>query len=178
MKKELSNHIRNTVDIALEFGTYLELSQKDVENLVIGTRYHDIGKAQIPNGILYKKGKLSKSEFDAIKKHPFYSYHMLKNEYKGNFEVLNIALLHHERVDGTGYPFGLVSKDIPFLTKITSICDSFEAMTGDRGYKKPMGIKESLEEIRNNLGKQFDYDLGTKFIDFIGNKNKMVATVI
>lgn len=171
MEREISLHIENLIKIVEDFSDYLGIERSKKEKLIIGARYHDIGKIYIDNDILNKKGSLTDEEKEIIKKHPLYSYYACADTIYDR-DILNMVLLHHERVDGKGYPYGLTSNQIPNLVKVLTICDSYEAMTGDRGYREPLTEAEAIIEIKKNIGSQFDKNIGEKFISYLEEKIK------
>lgn len=173
---ELINHTRRTMELVDKFGRSLNLSREELKDLYLGAKYHDIGKNHINQNILYKKEKLTKKEFDELKKHPDLSYRFLCETNNFNKNVLDIVRQHHERIDGKGYPLGLKGNEIFYLTKILSICDSYEAMTANRCYKKALTEKEAIKEIKKCLGTQFDKKIGLKFINFIENHENQELT--
>ncbi|MCD6390160.1 MAG: HD domain-containing protein, partial [Desulfobulbaceae bacterium] len=130
---------------------------------------HDIGKIGIPDKILGKPGRLSAEEYAVIKKHPEQGAKILR-PMESDRRIASISKIikhHHERYDGNGYPDGLKGKEIPYLSRIIAVADSYDAMTSDRPYRKGMDIVTAKEEIRKNSGSQFDPILAEKFIDFI-----------
>ncbi len=131
--------------------------------IATGALLHDIGKVGIKDEVLLKPSKLSESEMKEMKKHPLIGKNLLDTVdfFK---ETSDIALLHHERIDGKGYPFGLVGKDIPDYVKIVAISDSFDAMFSERVYKTKMTIEEIKKEIKNEKNKQFDGKISEIFI--------------
>jgi len=126
---------------------------------------HDIGKVGIPDGILHKPGKLTAEEFEIIKQHPEIGYHIFADS---TAEILalaaKIALTHHEKWDGSGYPGGLAMNQIPMEARIASIADVFDALTSPRVYKAAYGVEEALEIMRDQSGRQFDPDLLEVFL--------------
>ena len=98
---------------------------------------HDIGKLKVPTEILTKKGRLTDHEFDLIKRHPVYGFEMLIN-LKGLDDIIDGVLYHHERLDGSGYPYGVTGKSIPLIARIIHVADMYDAMTSDRPYRKKM----------------------------------------
>lgn len=129
---------------------------------------HDIGKLEVDQSILNKKGKLEDHEFEAIKKHSTYSYELLKQA--GLNEYSAVALNHHERYDGKGYPNGVKGDELPTMAKIVSICDVFDAMTSKRIYRDDrISTSETLDYIKNNMGKAFDPFLAEYFVENIEN---------
>lgn len=112
---------------------------------------HDIGKIFIPHEILNKSGKLSKEEFEEIKKHMIYAKRLLAHP---RFKVaLNIALFHHENYDGTGYPLGMVGDEIPLEARIVKIVDVYDALRSDRPYKKGFTHEEAVNIITKDDGR-------------------------
>ena len=118
---------------------------------------HDVGKIGIPDSILLKPGILTAAEFEIIKKHCEFGYNILINS---NSELLDIAaviaLSHHEKFDGTGYPYGLVGENIPFEGRIAAVSDVFDALTSDRVYKTAFALDKALEIIVEGSGNHFD----------------------
>lgn len=167
IKDELLKHTNRTVFISHLFANYLGLSKEDKNILLLSAKYHDIGKLFIDDNILYKEGRLTEEEFKIIKMHTWYSHDALLSTEMFDNEILESVLLHHERIDGRGYPIGLKGKDIPETAKVLTICDSYEAMIGERSYREPLTKEEAIKEIEKNLGTQFDEELGKEFIKFL-----------
>jgi putative nucleotidyltransferase with HDIG domain len=129
-------HCINVAFYAMLVGKWMNLSNNKIIDLVQAGLLHDIGKLKVENNIIKKPGRLTNSEFFEIKKHTIYGYDLINTDDRININVKNAILMHHERLDGSGYPLGLMSKDIPLYTKIISVADVFDAMTSDRVYKK------------------------------------------
>ncbi|MDM8534213.1 HD domain-containing protein [Clostridiaceae bacterium HSG29] len=149
---------------------YIGMDDELVERIYWAGLVHDIGKILISKDIINKKGKLTNGEYEEIKKHPIFGYKAL-NKSKVTEDIAKIVLEHHERIDGAGYPNGLKGDEISIESKIIAIADSYDAMTSERTYKKSMTNEEALEEIKNNLGTQFDYELGLKFISLMEGRD-------
>lgn len=131
---------------------------EDVESLKIAGILHDIGKIAVPDDILLKPGRLTEEEYEIIKQHPLTGENIIKPIMLLDRERLLIRH-HHERWDGRGYPDGLTGEDIPFLSRILAVADSFDAMTNNRPYRKAMAVERAVEELRKNAGLQFDREV-------------------
>ena len=110
--------------------------KKYIIDIGIGALMHDIGYTQIPTEILNKPGKLSDEEFVEIKKHPVHGYEMVRSDMNISAIVKTIILMHHERLDGSGYPLRVKAEKINKYVRIVSICDMFEALTSDRAHRR------------------------------------------
>ncbi|ACJ34721.1 Stand-alone HD-GYP domain protein [Anoxybacillus flavithermus WK1] len=140
-------HSYRVTKIALSFASFLKLTDQQKRELQFGALIHDIGKLYVPAHILTKKGKLSKEEFDEMKKHPLFGIRVLQ-DYHVSTEISHIVLYHHERWDGKGYPNKQSGENIPFLARLVSLADSLEAMTGIRPYRTSLTWEEAYEEIK------------------------------
>jgi len=124
------------------------LPENEAELLFNAAALHDAGKIGIPDGILFKPGKLSKDEWEVIQSHCEIGHKIIGNHQNSLLNTAaNIALTHHERWDGTGYPQGLKETDIPLFGRIVAIADVFDALTSDRPYKKAWSMNDAVEEI-------------------------------
>lgn len=128
---------------------------------------HDIGKVMIPNTIINKAGPLTEEEHRIMRTHPERGYEILKAQYQVSEAVLDVCLHHHERIDGQGYPHGLVGDHIHQLTKIASICDVYDAVTSTRPYKSGWNPSKALKEMAKWDG-HFDKKLFQTFVKMIG----------
>jgi putative nucleotidyltransferase with HDIG domain len=142
------------------------LSPDEVSTLSAAALLHDIGKVGISDKVLNKKGRLTKEDWEAIRAHPRLGANIISNIPKLAPSV-NSILYHHERWDGTGYPEGLKSEEIPLEARILAIADSFEAMTSARPYRPALSIQEVITELRQGAGLQFDPKLVEVFIDIV-----------
>ncbi len=142
---------RLTVAVAREMGVPEE-RLLDIER---GALLHDVGKIGVPDSVLRKPGSLDKDEWEAMQKHPLLAALMVS---KVDFleGTLPILLYHHERYDGSGYPFGLAGDKIPLEARIFAIVDSYDAMTSERPYSEAMSPQDALREIRAQADAQFD----------------------
>ena len=150
------------------FALLLNFSHSEAEILKMASMMHDIGKIAIPDSILKKPGKLTEEEFEIIKTHPSVGYKIFE---KSDLDMLrisaNLALNHHEKYDGSGYPNGLKEEEILLEARMLSIIDVFDAMTHKRVYKDAFSTEEALDYIRNQKGKHFDPELVDIFISNI-----------
>lgn len=156
-------HSLNVSILSIILGLELELDKKHLKYLAIGALLHDIGKTLIPKDILFKKGPLTDEEFKIMKSHSLKGYNYLKISEEIPSPSRIIAIQHHEKIDGSGYPNGLKDKDIYFLSKIVAIADVYDALTSDRPYRNAMSPNEALEYLYSNCTKQFDIQLVKKF---------------
>jgi HD-GYP domain-containing protein (c-di-GMP phosphodiesterase class II) len=143
-----------TVGIAREMG----LPKKEIEILRVAAFLHDYGKIGIPDSILAKPGRLTEEEHAQMKRHPALTKEILSkiyltDDYKG---IPGLASTHHEKLDGSGYPFGLDDGDIPLGGRIMAVADVFDAVTSKRDYREGMPYEEALELLRKDVGKHFD----------------------
>ncbi len=140
-------------------------SPKQSQLISWAAKLHDIGKLAIPDSILLKPGKLTKEEFDKMKEHTVIGARMLSG---ANSELLKmaevIALSHHEKWDGSGYPNGLAGQAIPRVARLVAICDVFDALTSERPYKKPWPVEEAISEIQRSRGVHFDPEVTDAFL--------------
>lgn len=157
-------------------GQKLGLSKEDIDTLKIGGLFHDIGKIGISDSILLKNGKLTDEEYTEIKNHPIIGKNILSNA--EIFEnIIPIVLYHHERYDGKGYPYGLQDSSIPFLARIVSVADSFDAMTSRRSYRNELDIEYVKNEFKSKSGTQFDPVIASMFLDILNTEYHLIAAI-
>ena len=129
---------------------------------------HDIGKIAIPDRILQKPGRLDAEEWKKMKTHTTIGAHILEGSRAPLIRMAEtIALTHHERWDGSGYPHGLAGEEIPLAGRIASICDVFDALISTRPYKGPWPVPDALAEIERLSGSHFDPALVEKFLETV-----------
>jgi len=148
-------HLIRVSSLASELGKALELTKGKMRDLQLGALLHDIGKIALEDGILHKTTPLRYDEYDKVKMHPLVGHELLR-DCRGLARASDIILYHHEHYDGTGYPYGLKGEKIPFLARICSVADAFDAMTSERDYHKGDNKTTALDEILGNSGTQFD----------------------
>ncbi|HLA37927.1 MAG TPA: HD-GYP domain-containing protein, partial [Candidatus Brocadiales bacterium] len=142
----------------------LGLPQDIVEVVRTAGLLHDVGKVGVPDGVLKKNGPLSSEEFTVVKTHPVLSIKVL-NDLVFLRKELEIVRYHQEKYDGTGYPYALKGDNIPLGARILAICDTFEAMTANRPYRKALPVEMAVAELKKCAGTQFDPKLVKVFVD-------------
>jgi len=168
---ETKEHAIRMTRLATTFGKRLGLSNYELNRLALLSTLHDIGKTTIPEEILKKPGKLTKKEWEIIKKHPESGYRIANSSQE--FSLVSEAIYaHHEQWSGKGYPRQIAGEEIPYLARIIAIIDAYDVMTNERSYKKAISKNQALVEIRNCSGSQFDPILATKFIEMMKNKKE------
>jgi diguanylate cyclase (GGDEF)-like protein/PAS domain S-box-containing protein len=163
---ETSNHCSRMKDMSIKFGDFIELASIDMDKLILLALLHDIGKIAIPNYILDKAGPLTEDEWEVVKKHCQIGYNITSSSQELGI-IADTLLYHHERWDGKGYPRGLAGEEIPLISRIISIIDSYDVMLNERPYKKSISKDEAILELKRNSGTQFDPLLVNKFIEMI-----------
>ena len=153
-----AGHSKRVSDMCMQTAVLLGLDDSEVERIHIAAHLHDIGKIGVPDSILNKTGKLTKEEFEIIKKHPVIGAEILSKSERLR-DLKEYVLHHHERFDGKGYPYGLMGKDIPLGARVIAICDSIDAITSDRTYHKAHSLDYCYEEISCNMAKMYDPDI-------------------
>ncbi len=156
-------HSLRVTKMAVRLARALKCSDQEIESLKVAGTLHDIGKIAIPDQILLKIDKLTAAEYTVIQDHPVIGENILKPMLLFDRER-EIILHHHERWDGKGYPRGLAGNEIPYLSRILSIADSFDAMITDRPYRKAMDIETALAELKRNCSTQFDAEICNCFL--------------
>lgn len=178
-------HSLNVSIMSISTGISLGLSERMLNELGMAGLLHDIGKMLIPLEIINKPSKLTEEEFDIMKTHPINFIKQL--EYLVSYDVLRGIENHHERVDGTGYPYGRTKDNIHLYGKILSVCDVYDALTSDRSYRKNCFPSEVIEYIMGCSDTHFDYDVLIKFLKnivaypigtFVKLSNEKVAVVV
>jgi putative nucleotidyltransferase with HDIG domain len=167
------NHSYNVAFYSTLLGREAGLDHSELEQLKLGALLHDIGKITIPNSILLKPGGLTREEYRIIQQHPVMGYKLLE-EYEELAPILPIVRWHHERMDGTGYPDRLSGGSIPFLVRVVSLADAFDAMTSNRVYQNSLTIDQVREQLLLNAGTQFDKDLVHLLLKILKEQIKMI----
>ena len=173
--KETGDHIARMSHFSVFIAEKIGLPDKNVQNILFASPMHDVGKIGIPDSILLKKGKLTNKEFEIIKTHCTLGARILSNS---NSEILqlaeSIAVTHHEKWNGKGYPQGLSGEEIPIEGRIIALADVFDALTSKRPYKELYPVEMACNIIREERGKHFDPELVDVFLD---NLNEILKYV-
>lgn len=142
-------HSINVALLSTLIGKWMKFGPQTLDNLMLAGLFHDIGKMRIDKNILNKPDKLSDEEFEEIKKHPVYSYELLQENTDIPLDVKVGVLMHHERMDGSGYPYGVYNENINDIAKVLAVADVYDAMISDRPYQKkrsPFDVMQLLQE--------------------------------
>jgi|AntRauTorckE6833_2_1112554.scaffolds.fasta_scaffold01231_2 diguanylate cyclase (GGDEF)-like protein/PAS domain S-box-containing protein len=164
--QESKDHSERMKKLAINLGEKINLKSSELERVSLLAVLHDIGKTTIPEEILNKPGELNIEEWEKIKGHPATGFRIC-SEVEEFSHIAQEILSHHERWDGTGYPQKLKGTNIPLLSRIISIVDAYDVMISERVYSKKKSKNESINELKNNAGSQFDPNLVDKFIQII-----------
>lgn len=144
----------------------LGYSEHEADEMLHASPMHDIGKIGIPEAILCKPGKLTDEEWAIMRQHTVIGARILGDQPTGLLRMAaTIAMHHHEKWDGSGYPDGLAGEDIPHAARVVAITDVFDALTSERAYKRAWSVDEALAHIRNESGKHFDPEIVAAFLD-------------
>lgn len=159
-------HSESVASIASSIAKGMNLSKKTVQDTYWAGLVHDIGKLLIPLSVLNKKGKLTDTEYELVKKHSIWGNKALSHS-KIIKPIAKYILHHHEKWDGTGYPEGLKGNEIPLISQIIALADAWDAMLSKRAYRDSLSIEEALEEVKRNNGTQFAPEVAKVFINII-----------
>ncbi len=166
---DLAEHLFRTKERAILFGQYAALTEEETSILSIGAGIHDIGKLSISDYILNKPARLTAVEYSQVQKHVDFGVQFLK-PLNLDPRIDEIVLFHHENQDGSGYPNGLKSNEIPFLARMVRIMDTFDALTEDRPYHKGVSHSEAVGVLRRE-SRFYDPELLECFFDMINDVN-------
>ena len=147
-------HSRSVVDLSVRVAHELGLRERDLAHVERVALLHDVGKVAVPDAVLQKRGPLTEPEFEQVKRHPIVGARIVGSV----SELAHLAPAirsGHERWDGLGYPDGLSGGEIPILSRVTFVCDAYDAMVSDRPYRNALGPKAAAGEVRRNAGSQF-----------------------
>lgn len=165
-------HSKRVSELCRRIGAAMELPEIEINKLKVCGLLHDIGKIAIEEKVLNKTERLTDQEWNEIKRHPDIGYRILSSSSE-MVELAQYILSHHERFDGTGYPRGLKQEEIPLLSRIIAVADSYDAMTNERTYKKALDKDAAIEELIQNKGTQFDPYVVDIFIGKVLNNKRV-----
>jgi len=167
---ETQEHAQRVVDYTLRIARAMDIPEAELQGIERGAILHDVGKIGVPDGILFKPGRLTPSEWACMKTHTEIGYNML-DQISFLRDAVPIVRSHHERFDGRGYPDSLTGKQIPVGARIFAIADAVDAMTSDRPYSRARSMEEAVEEIIRCAGSQFDPDIVAVFEQLVRSGN-------
>lgn len=154
---ETGSHIKRMAHYSQHIAMQLGLSAEEQRIILEAAPMHDIGKVGIPDAILLKPGKLDVSEYEVMKEHAQYGYDILHDSHSKLMQVgAEIALTHHEKYDGSGYPYGLKDDSISIYGRIVAVADVFDALTSERPYKRAWSVEDAVGYLRDQSGTHFD----------------------
>jgi len=154
---ETGAHLLRMSAYAQLIARQLGLPREEQDLLLEASPMHDVGKVGIADQILLKKGKLTPEEFEVMKQHPLIGYEILRDSASPLFQcAATVALTHHEKFDGSGYPKGLAGEQIPLWGRIVAVADVFDALTSSRPYKKAWELTDAVNLLKEQSGKHFD----------------------
>ncbi|WP_312699671.1 diguanylate cyclase [Sedimentibacter sp.] len=167
-KYESREHFERLTEMCRQLGKNLNLEKNDIENLVLLSELHDIGKAGLEKEILLKEGPLTAEEWQKVKRHPELGFKIVSASTK--FSHIGKGIFaHHEHWNGSGYPQGLKGEEIPFIARLFSIVEAYDVMTHERPYKPTYAKERAIKELKDNSGIQFDPNLVELFVNYISN---------
>ncbi len=164
-------HSENVAKYAEQIAMELGLEENISKHLRLGGLLHDIGKIGTYDYLLNKPERLTKEEYNIVKKHPLLGANMVEG-IKQLENIIPIIKYHHERIDGLGYPEGLEGEMIPLCAKIVHVADSFDSMTADRPYRASPGIDYAVSELKKYSGTQFDNQITEAFLKVLDNSHE------
>ncbi|NNG67189.1 HD domain-containing phosphohydrolase [Caldanaerobacter subterraneus] len=176
-QKYVLDHQARTAELCRRTAEVLSLDEGEKRILIQSALLHDVGKLLIPYNILSKNGPLSPFERRIMELHPSKGAEWLR-ERDFPEEITAVIETHHERVDGSGYPYGLKEDEIPFLARVLAVCDAADAMMSRRHYKPHRSINEALDELKKEAGKQFDEAIVITFVEMWYNEVKEEKKVV
>ncbi|MCB1246798.1 MAG: HD domain-containing protein [Acidimicrobiia bacterium] len=154
--RDLESHGIRTARIAVAIAETMDINEEQLRTVALAARIHDIGKMQIDPMVLGKPGPLDADEWVEMRRHPQLGYDMVKDWVDP--KIARVVLMHHERLDGTGYPNGRTAEDIDTPTRILHVADAFDAITSVRPYQPALPVDHAINELVTNVGTQFDGD--------------------
>lgn len=174
--EDTGNHVFRMARFSRLIAQQLGFSENECDIIEHAAPMHDIGKIGIPDYILRKPGKLTPSEWREMQRHTFYGYEILRDSPSEYLQMgAVIALCHHEKIDGSGYPRGLAGDEIPIEARIVAVADAFDALTSDRPYKKAWLKNQAVEYVAAQKGKIFDADCVNAFMKNLDEIDRVIG---
>jgi HD-GYP domain-containing protein (c-di-GMP phosphodiesterase class II) len=168
IERKIAASVINVTILSSIMGTVLRLTGHKLIQLATGALLHDIGMVKVPKGILRKKEKLSPEELNQIRTHPIHSYRVISKELKYPEEIGVIALQHHERWDGQGYPRHLRGEDINLAARVVAVADAYIAMINERPHRNSMIGYAAMKNVLSDNGRHFDPRVLKAFLESMG----------
>ena len=170
-------HTERVGSIAARLGEVLGLEEERVDRLRLAAPLHDVGKIGVPDAILRKPGRLTPAEHSQMRRHTTFGADMLAGSPSPVLQMAEkIALGHHERWDGDGYPLGLTADQAPLEARIVAVADVFDALTHERSYKKAWPVDAAVAEISAQAGRQFDPSVVDALLSLSAEELRQAAT--
>ncbi|MDF2890746.1 MAG: metal dependent phosphohydrolase [Clostridia bacterium] len=163
------SHSLNVSLMGIVIGKWMGFNEKQIDEIAIAGLLHDLGKTRISQELLSKPGKLTTEEFDEIKKHSILGYMMVEKVIDISPEIKYAILMHHEKIDGTGYPTGATEKQIPLYARIIAVADIYDAMTSNRAYRDKLCPFEVIKEFEMQTFGKLDTQVLSVFLKNIAN---------
>jgi putative nucleotidyltransferase with HDIG domain len=171
--REVKDHSRRVTDLTLRLARYMGIPEADLVHIRRGALLHDIGKMAIPDAVILKEGELTEEERALIRRHPLFGFEMV-SEIEFLRPAMDILLCHHEKWDGTGYPFGLAGEQIPLYARIFAVVDVWDAFTSnDRSYRTADPPEVAAEYLRSQASEHFDPVIIEAFIKMLEESGEL-----
>ena len=155
----LASHAQGTMLLAEMLARRLGLSPREVERARVAGFLHDVGKLAVSDAVLGKPGKLDMDDWAEMRQHPKRGWDLLAPVFTDGKDILDAVVAHHERMDGSGYPFGLRGDEIPFLARLIAVADAMDALLGARPYRGPLPLREAAGVLLRDEADKFDLDI-------------------
>lgn len=174
--REVKDHSRRVTDMTVRLAKYMGVPEDELIHIRRGALLHDIGKMAISDSILTKNGRLNKEERALINRHPLFGFEMI-SEIEFLRPSVDILLCHHEKWDGTGYPFGLAGEQIPLFARIFAVVDVWDALCYERPYRKADPPEVIVEYLRSQAGEHFDPEIVEAFLNMLKEEGYQIPEV-
>jgi HD-GYP domain-containing protein (c-di-GMP phosphodiesterase class II) len=161
--RHTGEHIERVREYSVAIARQLRLAEDDVWRIGVGAVLHDLGKIGVPDAVLNKRGALTNAETDVMRRHPVIGAGLLDAD-PALALALPAVVYHHERWDGSGYPYGIAGDRIPLDGRIVAVADAYDAIISDRPYRERRSVQQALQEIATGIGTQFDPEVARAFL--------------